>query len=184
MLDFSTGILLYLSLSRNFLSRSSLLRRMTTRQRAEIQLQSLLNEAEVSLPSFTRRASNRFDTETLSIEEVSKLLNTQPFVIERLINALYPPIGDAEKITSISKLQVRKLTRVLNATIDVRALLFFMMTDPDNDHYVTSNELAYFYQKYLEGLKTFDDHRLQEVIQVILQKFHLDQVITKCIIPL
>ncbi|CAF1196565.1 unnamed protein product [Adineta ricciae] len=150
-------------------------RTISNRQRAEIQLQSLLNEPEESLPAFARRASDHLPNENLPLEEVSKLLNTQTFVIERLVNALYSSTDDDDSIKTLSKCEVRKLTRALNSTMDVRALLFFMMLDEDGDRYITSNELAFFYEKYLQGLKTFDANRLQEVIQVLLKKFHLDQ---------
>lgn len=147
---------------------------MTYRQRAEIQLQGLLDEPEEAVPTFLRRASDHLGNEKLSIDQVSKLLNTQPFIIERLINAIYTSTDDDIKI--LSKLEVQKLTRILNSTIDVRILIFFMMLDENNDHYITNNELTCFYEKYLKDLKTFDNNRLQEVIQVLLQKFHLDQV--------
>jgi hypothetical protein len=91
---------------------------MTHRQRAEIQLQSLLNEPEESLPTFVRRASDHLDSEKLSIEEVSKLLNTQPFIIERLVYALYSSTDDDDDIKTISKIEVEKLTRILNSTMD------------------------------------------------------------------
>jgi hypothetical protein len=60
--------------------------------------------------------------------------------------------------------------------MDVRALLFFMMLDEDHDQYVTNTELSEFYEEYFKGIKTFDSNRVTEVIQVLLQKFHLDQV--------
>jgi hypothetical protein len=151
-------------------------RTMTHRQRAEIQLQSLLNEPEESLPTFARRASDHLGSEKLSIEVVSKLLNTQPFIIERLVYALYSSTDNDEEIKTLSNLQVQKLTRILNSTMDVRALLFFMMLDENNDRYITNHELKFFYEKHFEDLKTFDKNRLQEVLQVLLQKFHLDQV--------
>lgn len=151
-------------------------RTMTHRQRAEIQLQSLLNEPEESLPTFARRASDHLGNEKLSIEVVSKLLNTQPFIIERLVYALYSSTDNDEEIKTLSNLQVQKLTRILNSTMDVRALLFFMMLDENNDRYITNNGFKFFYEKHFEDLKTFDKNRLQEVLQVLLQKFHLDQV--------
>lgn len=112
----------------------------------------------------------------MSIEEASKLLNTQPFILERLIHAIYH-----SNKREINKNEIQKLTRVLNGTIDVRALLFFMMLDEDNDQYVSDNELSGFYEKYLKGLKTFDNNRLTEVIPVLLNKFHLDQVRKNCV---
>lgn len=153
-------------------------RTLSHRQRAEIQLQSLLDEPEESLPAFARRASDHLASDHLSLTEVSKLLNTQPFIIERLVHALYASADDDEAITMIGKGDVRRLTRILNSTMDVRALLFFMMLDEDGDRYITGNELAFFYEKYFQGLKAFDNERLQEVIHVLLQKFRLDEVRT------
>ncbi|CAF3549158.1 unnamed protein product [Rotaria sp. Silwood1] len=150
-------------------------RTMAHRQRADIQLRSLLNEPEESLPTFIRRASDQLSNEKLSIEKVSKLLNTQPFIIERLVRILYLSTDNNKDIQTLSKSEVQKLTRILNSTIDVRALVFFLILDEAGDDYVTSNGLTQFYEKYLKYLKTFDENRLQEVIQVLLQKFHLDQ---------
>ena len=117
---------------------------MTNRQRAEIQLQGLLNEPEEALPTFARRASDHLDIEDFTIEKVSKLLNTQPFIIERLVKALYSSTDDDEDMKTLNKLEVQKLTRILNSTMDVRALVFFMMIDEDSDRYITKNELAFF----------------------------------------
>ncbi|UJR09322.1 hypothetical protein I4U23_013565 [Adineta vaga] len=150
-------------------------RTISNRQRAEIQLHGILDEPEESLPTFVRRASDQLTNENLSLEEVSKLLNTQPFIIERLVHALYSSTDDDENIKTLSKSEAQRLTRVLNSTMDVRALVFFMMLDEDADGYVTSNELAFFYEKCLQVLKTFDGNRLQEVIQVLLERFHLKQ---------
>jgi Ca2+-binding EF-hand superfamily protein len=147
---------------------------MTNRQRAEIQLESILNDPEASLPAFERRASDKFTDDKISIVDVSKLLNTQPFIIERLINALFPSDTN-EQPTEVTKIQVQKLTRVLNSTMDVRALLFFMILDASGNWYITDDGLAKFYEKYLKNLKSFDNTRSQEIIQVLLQKFHFDQ---------
>jgi hypothetical protein len=146
-------------------------RPMTNRQRAEIQLEALLNEPEVSLPALTQRTSNRSSNDHISLNEASKLLNTQPFLLERIVTAIY-----ASTKTELSMTEVHKLTRVLNSTMDVRAFLFFIILDDDNDRYITSSGLSQFYEKYLKVLETFDNDRLQEVIQMLLHKFHLDQV--------
>ncbi|CAF1075995.1 unnamed protein product [Rotaria sordida] len=154
----------------------NLIQRTTAhRQKADIQLQSLLNEPEESLPTFIRRASDHLGSEQLSIEQVSKLLHTQPFIIERLVRILYSSIDNDKDITTLSKSEVQKLTRILTSTIDVRALIFFMILAEKGNDYVTNNGLRQFYEKYLKHLKTFDENRLQEVIQVLLHKFHLDQ---------
>jgi len=146
-------------------------RTITNRQRAEIQLEGILNDPEVSLPTFTSRTSDCLSDDKMSIEVASKLLNTQPFILERLVNAIYN-----SNTNELDKIEVKKLTRVLNGTMDVRALLFFMMLDEDSDGYIANNEVTEFYEKYLKNLKTFDNNRLQEVIQALLCKFHLDQV--------
>ncbi|CAF1211376.1 unnamed protein product [Adineta ricciae] len=146
-------------------------RTMTHRQKAEIQLESILNDPEAALPAFARRASDNFDDE-ISVENASKLLNTQPFIIKRIVNALKFSKDD-EDIKVLDKAQVQKLTRVLNGTLDVRAFLFFMMLDENSDGFISDNELSQFYEEYLRNLKTFDNNRSQEVSQVLLQKFHL-----------
>ena len=146
-------------------------RTITNRQRAEIQLQGILNDPEVSLPSFARRASDHLSGEMMSIEEASKLLNTQPFILKRLLKALY----HSEK-NELDNQEVQQLTRALTGTMDVRALLFFMILDADSDQYVTGSGLAQFYEEYFQGIKTFDKNRATEVIPILLSKFRLDQV--------
>ncbi|CAF1133458.1 unnamed protein product [Adineta steineri] len=153
----------------NFMHRT-----LTNRQRAEIQLESILNDPEASLPIFARRTSDNLSDDKMSLEQASKLLNTQPFIIERLVNVLYSSDTNEDR-NSLDKIHVQKLTRVLNATIDVRALLFFMVLDADSDDYITDIGVSQFYEQYLKSLKTFDSNRLHEVIQALLQKFHLDQ---------
>ena len=156
---------------------SLVLRSPSHRQRAEIQLEGLLNEPEEFLPTFARRASSNIAQEEISVEDASKLLNTQPFIIERLIQALYSMSTETDvDITKLDRGEIQRLTRILNSTFDVRALLFFMILDENGDHHVTREELAQFYEKYLTHLKTFDNERMQEVIPVLLQKFRLHQV--------
>ncbi|CAF1607532.1 unnamed protein product, partial [Didymodactylos carnosus] len=152
----------------NFIQRS-----MPHRQVAEIQLQALINDPEESMPAYARRASDHLSTtDELSIEQVSKLLNTQPFIIERLMHALSAST-EGENITSLKKNDVRKLTQVLNGTMNVRALLFFMMLDENGDHYVSADELSNFYERYLKDIRSFDSDRLSEIVPVLLQKFCL-----------
>ena len=155
-------------------------RRVNHRQRAEIQLDALLNEPEASLPTYVRRASSNLDGEEISVKDASKLLNTQPFIIERLMKALYSMSSESNADTeTLNRGDIQRLTRVLNSSFDVRALLFFMILDDDGDQYVTKGELTHFYEKYLTDLKTFDNERMQEVISVLLQKFRLEQVRTR-----
>jgi hypothetical protein len=152
-------------------------RPITHRQRAEIQLESLLNEPEEALPTFARRDSDKLGQAKLSIEDVSKLLNTQLFIVERLVQAIYSsPTRTDEDFKALNRAEIQKLTRILNSTIVVRALLFFLILDEHGDQYITTEGVIQFYEKYLTELKTFDKNRLQEVISVLLQKFHLDQV--------
>jgi hypothetical protein len=155
--------------------RSLTHRPISNRQKAEIQLEGILNDPTLSLPVFARRASENLSDEEISIQDASKLLNTQPFIIERLFNALHFSSTN-ENAKSLNRVQIQKLTRVLNATMDVRALLFFMMLDENGDGYVSDVELAQFYEQYLKVLKTFDNERLEEVRQVLLQKFRLHEV--------
>lgn len=149
---------------------------MTIRQRAEIQLHGLLSDPEISLPVSTRRVTEDLPDDQTSIEQVSKLLNTQVFIIERIVRAIYPSKRNDESIKTLSKIEVQKLTRILNGTMDVRTLIFFLMLNTDDDQYITYNELSQFYEQYLKGLKTFDASRMEEFIQVLSRKFHLDHV--------
>lgn len=146
-------------------------RNITNRQRAEIQLQGILNDPAVSLPPFARRTSDHLSTEKISLEETSKLLSTQPFIVKRLVTALY----QSEK-QELDKSEVHNLTRALTGTLDVRALLFFIILDSHSDKYITAEGLAQFYQEYFKGIKSFDKNRVTEVIPVLLSKFHLDEV--------
>ena len=142
-----------------------------------MQLEALLNEPEASFPASARQAGTSVAKEEISVEDASKLLNTQPFIIERLVKAVYSMTTDIDADTkTLDRSEIQRLTRVLNSTFEVRALLFFMMLDEDGDQYVTKDELAHFYEEYLTGLKTFDSTRVQEVIPVLLQKFRFDQV--------
>ena len=168
------SVVLSLSFDRTIFFRFRIPRAVSIRQRAEIQLEGLLNEPELSLPVSIRRASDHLADERISIEQASKLLNTQPFIIERLANSLYSTFAE-EKRSSLSKAEVQKLTRALNGPIDVRSLLFFMMLDENNDRFVTQQELSQFYNEYLKALKTFDSQRQQEFVDVLSQKFQLNQ---------
>lgn len=149
---------------------------MTIRERAEIQLQGLLSDPEASLPAFARQITDNLPDENISIEQVSKLLNTQAFVIDRIVRAIYPSKNNDGAVKTLSKIEVQNLTRILNGTMDVRTLVFFLMLNIDDDQYITYNELAQFYEQYLKALKTFDGSRMNEFIHVLSKKFHLDYV--------
>lgn len=145
-------------------------------QRAEIQLKALMDEPEASLPVFTRRVSESFSESRLSIEKVSKLLNTPTFIVVRLINALNCKTGKENETETLSKSQVQTITRALNGTFDVRALIFFKMFDTNHDEFISKDDLEQFYDEYFKTLKTFDPESTKEFIQVLLEKFQLDQV--------
>lgn len=130
----------------------------------------------MSLPVFTRRVTEDLPDDQISVEQVSKLLNTQSFIIERIVRAIYPSKKNDENIKTLSRIEVQKITRILNGTMDVRTLIFFLMLNLDDDQYITYYELSQFYEQYLKGLKTFDTNRMEEFIQVLSRKFHLDQV--------
>lgn len=149
---------------------------MTNRQRAEIQLKSLLNEPEESLPAFVRHESSKLPNKNISIEELSKQWKIQPLIIERLVDILYPSKRTANRTISLSKLEIQRLLRILNSTIEVRAFLFFMILSEDEDVYVTEAGLTTFYRAYFKALKTLNENRIQEIIRALVQKFHLDQV--------
>ena len=92
------SVVLSLSFDRTIFFRFRIPRTVSIRQRAEIQLEGLLNEPELSLPVSIRRASDHLADERISIEQASKLLNTQPFIIERLAEfALLDIRGREEK---------------------------------------------------------------------------------------
>ncbi|CAF1369438.1 unnamed protein product [Rotaria magnacalcarata] len=152
---------------------------MRNRQKAEIQLRSLLNESEKSLPAFVHRAGDNLGSEQLSVEQISKLLKTQEFLIRRLVRIFYPSTENVQDVKTLTILQAQKLTCILNSTMEVRALVFFMIFDEAGDEYVTRAGMTEFYEKYFRGLKTLDGDRIQEVVQGLLQKFHLDRFTTE-----
>lgn len=142
---------------------------MSRRQIAELQLHALLNDPEVSLPTSVREAN------ILSLEEVSKRLHSQPFIIERLLNVLKSLPG-SDNSTPMSKSNVIKLTRILNSTVDVRALMFFMMLDENGDNHVSTNEFVRFLQRYFEIIVKSNNNHLKEALRTLIQRFHLERV--------
>ncbi|CAM4780395.1 unnamed protein product, partial [Rotaria magnacalcarata] len=148
---------------------------MRNRQKAEIHLRSLLNESEKSLPALVRRAGDNLGSEQLSVEQISKLLKTQEFLIRRLARIFYPSTENVQHVKTVTIPQAQKLTCILNSTMEVRALVFFLILDEAGDEYVTRAGMTEFYEKYFKGLKTLDGDRIQEVVQGLLQKFHLDR---------
>ena len=146
---------------------------MTNRQRAEIQLDAILNDPDVSLPAFSHRASDALGNENMPLANAAKTLNTQPFILERIVKSIYR----ADK-KDLNAREIQKLTRVLNGTSEVRALVFFMMLNENDNQHITNTEVKQFYETYLTGLKSFDQERVQEIVQALIQKFHLDEVKT------
>lgn len=150
-------------------------RPISHRERAVIQLDSLLNETKDALPAFVRVEVEQNTDETTSIQNLSKALNTQPYIMERLVKVLFPSSSSDVNIQHLDKIQVQKLARILNSTVDVRALVFFKVIDEDEDQYVSAIELRRFYEKYLATLTTFDHERIDTLVRAMLQKFGLDK---------
>lgn len=139
-------------------------------------METLLKERESFLPYFIRQATESLASDReLSIEEISKTLNTQTFIIERLICVLNFSSTN-ENLPPLNRNIIQKLTRVLTSTIDVRCLLFFKMLDENRDEYVSRRELSSFYKKYLNNIESFDKNRIRRFIEILLKKFHLDIV--------
>lgn len=156
--------------------QSYLSQTLTNRQQAEIQLNSLLNEPEKSLPAFVLCESNKFSSKKISIEELSKQWKAHPLIIERLVRVFYPSKITANDTITFSKLEVERLIRILNATIEVRAFIFFLILSEDENAYVTEAGLTAFYRAYFKALKTLDENRIQDSIKMLIQKFQLDHV--------
>lgn len=150
---------------------------MTRRQIAEIQLEALLNEPELSSPAVPIRGMGDImkNDKRLTIEKVSEMLSTQPCIIERLLQTLKISAEGGNSPT-LSNRDVRKVTRVLNSTIDVRTLLLFNILGDNDPSYVTKEKLTQFFQQYLNKISTFTQGQLPEVLGVLLHKFHLNTV--------
>lgn len=156
---------------------------MTHRRATEIQLETILREKESFLPYFIRQATESLSPdEVLSVEEVSKMLNTQTFIVERLICVLNGS-SPTEGVPPLNRNVIQKLTRALTSTIDVRCLVFFKMLDKDRDQHVGREEVSSFYETYLNNMESFNKSTIPHVICVILKKFHLDTVsLSECLI--
>lgn len=146
------------------------------RRATEIQLETLLKEHERCLPYFIRQATESLSLDKVfTVEEISKMLNTQTFIIERLVCVLSQSSTN-ENLPPINRNVIQKLTRALTSTIDVRCLVFFKMLDTDCDQYVGREEVSYFYERYLNSMESFSKTLIPHVICVILKKFRLDKV--------
>jgi hypothetical protein len=131
-----------------------------------------LNDPVESIPTYARGAS------ALSLEEASKQLNIPPFMIERLLKIIDSLHGN-DNVLPMSQNNMILLTRILNSTLDVRALVFFMMLDEDDDNHVTRDELSQFFKLYFKT-GSLSTNRVQEAVQVVLQRFHLETVCFAC----
>ncbi|CAF4024249.1 unnamed protein product [Rotaria magnacalcarata] len=141
---------------------------------AEITLQELLNEPYKFVPSHIRKYTDHLPQEKpMSTEEIAQILNTQPFIVSRLIRALsLAPVNEDGPRLNISVVQ--KLIRVFNSTIDVRCLLLFKMLDANNDQYVSRSELSSFYTSCLETIKYVETSRVPSVMEILLKRYHLN----------
>jgi hypothetical protein len=141
---------------------------MSRREIAEIQLYAILNDHEEALPMFSRTCT------VMSVKDVAKQLNTPPFIIERLLSVIDSLSGgDCSSLTS--QKNVINLTRVLNSTLDVRILLFFMMLDENGDNRMTKKEMEDYLQLYLKSI-SIDTDALQDAVQTLVQRFYSDEV--------
>lgn len=147
---------------------------------AEITLEALLREPEEFLPHhIVHYTVNLSPERQLSIQEISRMLNTCPFLVERLIRALnFSSVNGRSPI--LNRTIVQKLIRVFNSTIDVRCLILFKILDENNDQYVRRSELSRFYRAYLESVKLFDANQIPCVIGILLKRFGLTTVSLYC----
>ncbi|CAF1361000.1 unnamed protein product [Rotaria magnacalcarata] len=148
-------------------------RSMTRRQIAEIQLEAILNEPSMAVPLYFRSSrSIHRDAKILTIEEISKQVNAQSYMIEKLLHTLKisPQGGNAPALTNND---VQKLNRVLNSTIDVRVLLFFKMICGNDNDDVNAEQLTQFFEEYFNRTSIFNQDKLQEVLRIVRQQFHL-----------
>jgi len=141
---------------------------MSRREVAEIQFYGILNDPEKSLPIYSRSAN------VMSVNEIAKQLNTPPFIIERLLNVINS-LSNGNNSSLMSERNVINLTRVLNSTLEVRILLFFMMLDENSDNLLIKNEMSQWFQLYLQSIKV-DSDILQEAVQTLVKKFFSDEV--------
>lgn len=146
------------------------------RQAADVQLKAILNEPETCLPDYINKTTSALDTNaSLTVDDISKLLNTPAFIIERLVNTLVV-LSKNDQYLQLNKNTVQKLIRVLNSTIDVRTLVLHTMFSGKDAEFITREEVSSFYEKYLASMKSFDKTLMPDIIKVLLQRYHLDTV--------
>ena len=116
----------------------------------------------------------------LTIEEISKTLGTQAFIIERIINVLIFPSTDGT-LPKLDRNIIQKLIRVFTSTSDERCLVFFKMLDENRNQYVEKEEISSFYTSYLNGIESFNRNLIPRFIRIILKRYKLDTVsVFKC----
>ncbi|CAF1434112.1 unnamed protein product [Adineta steineri] len=138
------------------------------RELIQVQLEALLNNPEQSSSS----SSYIHEANIISLENLSKKLNTPHFIVERILNIL-GFLSLNEDVLSISQYNVIRLTQILNSTTDVRILLFFMILDINNDNHISKIEMNDFFKLYFQNL-SFNTHNLEEAIETFLKRFHFD----------
>ena len=149
---------------------------MSHRQATEIQLKTLLNEGICFLPYFIRQATESLPSDKeLTIAEISKTLGAQPFIIERIINALMLSSTD-ERLPPLNRNIIQKLTRVFTNTLDVRCLVFFKVLDENRNQYIEREDVSSFYTRYLNSIECFNKNLIPRFIRIILKRYHLETV--------
>ncbi|CAF0824051.1 unnamed protein product, partial [Didymodactylos carnosus] len=138
---------------------------ISSRRTAEIQLNGILNDPE----NFHRRHST-IPTVEYTIKRVAELLNTCPFIVERLLFAM-----KYRAVTTLSIDDLQKITRVLNSTFDTRTLVFFIMLDSNDDKFISGRELQKFYEQYLSEIKSLSVEKRDEVIKTLQRKLGISK---------
>ncbi|CAF4434716.1 unnamed protein product, partial [Rotaria magnacalcarata] len=147
------------------------------RCKIELLLQTLLNETEESWKTTSRQYIEQLDRPELSLEKIAELLKCKLLFTQRLARIFFTCTNHDEAIENLNKYQIGKLMRILNGTMEVRALVLFktISNNNDDDDYLTNAKLAEFFQQYFKDLKILDENRRHEAVQILLEKFHLDQ---------
>ncbi|CAF4720696.1 unnamed protein product [Rotaria socialis] len=150
---------------------------MPNRCKIELLLQTSLNETEESWTTTSRQYIEQLDSPELSLEKIAELLKCKRFITQRLARIFFAYTNHDEVIENLNKCQIGKLMHVLNGTMEVRALVLFKAICNNNNHadYLTNAKLQEFFQQYFKDLKILDENRRHEAVQILLEKFHLDQ---------
>ena len=142
----------------------------------EIQLKRLLDEHTGSLPYFLRQAVENLPSDKeITIDKISKTLDTQAFIIERIIHVLNL-ISTDENLPTLNRNIIQKMTCAFTSTLDVRCLVFFKILDENCNQYVEREELSSFYTRFLNSVQSFDKNLIPQLIDIILKRYHLDTV--------